>query len=252
MANFQRLARNNEADKENFRKRLFPGSQVILFLLFLTLVFFASLVVFVKLYAAPQNRTLVLTGHPGELSVTEMDGRYYVDVEALARLANGSLSFRGDQIILTLSAPTIITPANHSEASQSTPSGFSKEFLRAGIEQMSEIREWRSALINAIRQGYPVTEEWVASFRGQAQQNLRLASVAASTESDRSALHLLTNEFNNMKKLSDRFVEANKSRTYVSPNALDNDPLDQKILSCAHSLAAMAASNQFVDDGSCQ
>jgi hypothetical protein len=63
---------------------------------------------------------------------------------------------------------------------------------------------------------------------------------------------LLNNEFNNMKKLSDRFVEANQSRTYVPPTALDNDPLDQKILSCAHSLAAMAANNQFVDDGSCQ
>jgi hypothetical protein len=180
-----------------------------------------------------------------------MDGRYYVDVEALARLANGSLSFRGNQIVLTLSAPPISTPATNSAASQSAPSGFSKEFLRASIEEMSVIREWRSALINAIRQGYAVTEEWVATFRGQAQQNLRLVSLAASTESDRSALHLLSNEFNNIKKLSGRFVEANKTRTYVSPNALDNDPLDQKILSCAHSLAAMAASNQFVDDGSC-
>ena len=97
-----------------------------------------------------------------------------------------------------------------------------------------------------------LTEDWIAGFRGQAQQNLRLASVAASTESDRNAERLLTNEFNNMKKLSDRFVEANRSRTYVSPNALDNDPLNQKILNCGHALAAMAANNLFVDDGSCQ
>ena len=249
MASVQRLARSNQANAENSRKRHFLESWAFFFL---TLVFFSSLPVFVELYAAPQNRTLVLTGHPGELSVTEMDGRYYVDVEALTRLANGSLSFRGNQIVLTLSAPNMNTPATHSAASQSVPSGFSKEFLRASIEEMSVIREWRSALINAIRQGYPVTEEWVATFRGQAQQNLRLVSVASSTESDRNALHLLTNEFNNIKKLSDRFMEANKTRSYVSPNALDNDPLDQKILSCAHSLAAMAANNQFVDDGSCQ
>ena len=248
MSNSQRLTPRNEADEENFRKRHFLESRAALFL---TLVFFSSLPVFVKLYAAPQNRTLVLTGHPGELSVTEMDGRYYVDVEALTRLANGSLSFRGNQIVLTLAAP-LSTPTTNSAASQSTTSGFSKEFLRAAIEQMSVVREWRSSLINAIRQGYPVTEEWAATFRGQAQQNLRLVSVAAATESDRNALHLLTNEFNNIKKLSDRFLEANKARTYVSPNALDNDPLDQKILSCAHSLAAMAANNQFVDDGSCQ
>lgn len=249
MANSQKLAPRNEAEVGNFRKRHFLESRLALFL---TFVFLTSLLAFAKLYGAPQNRTLVLTGHPGELSVREMDGRCYVDVEELTRLANGSLSLRGNQIVLTLSAPPISAPATNSAASQSTPSGFSKEFLRAGIEEMSVIREWRSSLINAIRQGYPVTEEWVATFRGQAQQNLRLVSVAASTESDRNALHLLTNEFNNMKKLSDRFVEANKSRTYVSPNALDNDPLDQKILSCAHSLAAMAANNQFVDDGSCQ
>ena len=249
MAGFQRLARSNETSEENFRKRHFLGSRLALVL---TLVFFSSLSILVKLFCTPQNRTLVLTGHAGELSVTEMGGHYYVDIEALTRLANGSLSFRGNQIVLTLSAPITNTSTINSAATQSVPSGFSKEFLKAGIEEMSVIREWRSALINLIRQGYPVTEDWAASYRGQAQQNLRLVSVAASTESDRSALQLLTNEFNNMKKLSDRFVEANKSRTYVSPNALDNDPLDQKILNCAHSLAAMAASNQFVDDGSCR
>jgi len=96
-----------------------------------------------------------------------------------------------------------------------------------------------------------VTEDWVGTFHGQARQSLRLVSLAASTESDLNALQLLTNELNNMKKLSDRFVEANRSRTYVSPDALESDPLDQKILNCAHSLAAMAANNQFVDDGSC-
>lgn len=248
MAHSQRWARSNEAEG-SFLKRFLLGSRGTLFL---TLLSFSTLLVFVKLYASPQNRTLVLTGHPGELAVTEMGGRYYVDIEALTRLADGSLSFRGNQIVLTLSAHTMNAPAINSAASQSAPSGFSKEFLKAGIEEMSVIREWRSALINAIRQGYPVTEGWAANFHGQAQQNLHLVSVAASTESERNAFQLLTNEFNNMKKLSDRFVAANKSRTYVPPNALDNDSLDRKILSCAHSLASMVASNQFVDDGSCQ
>ena len=246
MANSQT---SNEADQKDSQRRLSLAGRLALFL---ALAFFSTLPVLVKLVAAPQNRTLVLTGHPGELPVTEMGGRYYVDIEALTRVANGSLSFKGNQIVLTLSPPTANTPATHSESSPSTGSGFSKDFLTAGIEQMSVIREWRSALINAIRQGYPVTEDWVASFRGQAQQNLRLVSVATLTDADRNALRLLNNEFNNMKKLSDRFVEANRTRTYVSPNALDNDPLDQKILNCAHSLAAMATNNQFVDDGSCQ
>ena len=249
MANCQRWAPRNEADQKDSRRSLLLGSRLILFL---ALGFFSSLPIVVKLVAAPQNRTLVLTGHPGELTVMETGGRYYVDIEALTQLANGSLSFRGNQIVLTLSAPATATPASNPEASPSTTSGFSKDFLKAGIEEMSVIREWRSALTNAVRQGYAVTEDWAASFRGQAQQSLRLVSVAASTDADRNALRLLNNVFNNMKKLSDRFVQANQSRTYVPPTALDNDPLDQRILSCAHSLAAMAANNQFVDDGSCQ
>jgi len=201
--------------------------------------------------AAPQNRTLVLTGHPGELPVLETGGRSYVDIEALTRLANGTLSFRGNQIVLTLPTGGASTPPTNPETEQPGVSGFSKDFLKAGLEEMAVIREWRSALINAIRQGHPVTEDWVGTFRAQAQQNLRLVSLAASTDSDRNALQLLNNEFNNMKKLSDRFVEATKSRTYVSPNALESDPLGQKILNCAHALAAMASNNQFVDDGSC-
>jgi hypothetical protein len=220
-------------------------------LVLVTLLFFCGLPIFVMVHAAPQNRTLVLTGHPGELPVLETGGRSYVDIEALTRLANGTLNFRGNQIVLTLPTGGASAPPTNSETDHPGVSGFSKDFLKAGLEEMAVIREWRSALINAIRQGHPVTEDWVGTFRAQAQQNLRLVSLAASTDTDRNALQLLNNEFNNMKKLSNRFVEANKSRTYISPNAWESDPLDQKILNCAHSLAAMASNNQFVDDGSC-
>jgi len=218
----------------------------------LALVLFFSVWIVILTAAAQQVRTLIMTGHPGELAVVEMSGRSYVELEALARLANGSLSFRGNQIVLTLPSSSANATASNPTASHSDTVGFSKEFLRAGIEAMAAVREWRSALVNAIRQGFPVTEDWMASFRAEAQQNLRLVAVAVSTESDQKALQLLTNEFNNMKALSNRFVEANKSRTYVPTTALDNDPMDQRILNCAHSLAAMAANNQFVDDGACQ
>jgi hypothetical protein len=170
-----------------------------------------------------------------------------VQIEALARLANGSLSFR--------------RKSNHADAAwcgrtgsrdnSASPSGFTKDFIRAGIEEMAVIREWRSTLINAVQLGHPVTIGWADNYRVRAQQSLRLASLAVSTESDRELFQLLTNEFNNMKKLCDRFVEANNSRTYVSPESLNNDPLDQRIMNCARSLAAMAASGQFADDGSC-
>lgn len=45
-----------------------------------------------------------MNGQPGRAPVIQLHGRSYVDVEALARLTNGSLSFKGDQITLTLPA----------------------------------------------------------------------------------------------------------------------------------------------------
>ena len=222
---------------------------ILIVLLVFTFLF--SLSVFLMVRAAPQSRTLVLTGHPGEIPVVEIGGRSYVEVEALTRLANGSLSIRGNQIVLTLPSPGASTPAMNLETGQSGASGFSKNFLKAGIEEMEVIREWRSTLKNAIGQGFPVTENWVDNYRARAEQSLRLVSLAVSTDYDRSAFELLTNEFKNMRKLSDRLVEAGRGRVYVSPKSLDDDPLDQQILKCAHSLAAMVASNQFVDDGSC-
>src|SRR4029077_1320211 len=82
--------------------------------------------------AAQKSRTLVINGHPGEVAVMERDSHAYVEIEALARLTNGSLSFNGNQIMLTLLAPD--TPA---PATTPPPAGFTKDFIRAGIEEMA-------------------------------------------------------------------------------------------------------------------
>jgi hypothetical protein len=211
--------------------------------------------------AAQQNRILVVNGQLGQVTVVQMNGRSYVDLETLARVANGSLTFTGNQITLTLpsspnapSAPAASTSASSASASASAPAnpGFSKGFLKAGIEAMSLVREWHSALANAIQNGFPLAESWLSQYRIQAQAGLRLAAVAASTDSDQSAAQLLNNEFENMKTLSSNYVAARQSLDYIAPDALANDALNQKIVNCGHSLAAMAASGQFVDDGSCQ
>jgi hypothetical protein len=216
----------------------------------LMLVLFWSVPALLLAHASPHHRTLVVSGHPGELAVLDVGGRSYIEIEALARLANGSLSSNGDQMVLTLSAPPASTGGTASSTSHS-PLGLTKDFIRAGIEEMSAIREWRSTLTNAVQRGYPVTEDWIASFRDRSRQSLRLVSVAASTDADRNVFQLMTNVFNNMNTLSDRFLEDNRTRTYIPPDALNNDPLDQRILNCAQSLAAMAASGQFIYDASC-
>jgi len=210
-----------------------------------------ALPIFALSQAAQQNLSLIVNGRPGVAPVVQLNGRSYVEIEALARVASASLSFKGNQIILTLPGSTTSTAPAPSSTTEPANQGFSKEFLRAGIEEMAAIREWRSVLTNAVQHGYPITEDWLSVYRVQAAKNLTLASVAVSTDSDRDALGLLTNEFDNMHKLSNTILESHKSMDYVSPTTLTDDPLDQRIMNCAHSLALMAAGRQFLDDGSC-
>ena len=202
---------------------------------------------------AQQNGKLTASGQPGETVTTQIIGRSYPDIEVLARLTNASLSFNGQQITLT-PAPasasvrfTTLPPESHPASPR-----FSSVFMKAGIEEMEVIREWRSALLNAVQNGYPVTDALVAGFQSQATTYLSLASVAASTDSDNEAFLLLSNEFDNMQRLSNKIVAAHEDRSYVAPNGLNHDPLYKQVLDCASSLASMVSSGKFQDDGSCQ
>src|SRR5580692_9844976 len=102
--------------------------------LLLTVVLVASL-------AAQQATTLVIAGQPGSAKIIRVDGRNYVEIEGLARLMNSSMSFNGNQIVLTMSGSA-------GDASASAPpaetSGFSKDFITTGIEAMALVREWHA------------------------------------------------------------------------------------------------------------
>jgi len=201
--------------------------------------------------AAQQNGTLAMSGRTGQVPVLRINDKSYVEIDALARLANASLAFKGNQITLTMPASGANTPTSVRPESQLPNPGFSKDFMKAGIELGSTIREWRTALFSAVQNGYPVTDDMVGGYRGPASTNLKLASVAVSTDSDRNAFQLVSNLFDNMEKLSNKITAARKNMNYVTADALRNDPLNQQILNCTRSLASMAASGQFQDDGSC-
>lgn len=203
--------------------------------------------------AAQQSMSLIIAGRPGSAKVAQVDGHNYVEVEGFARLTNASINFSGTQIVLTLpAASSDSSTATAPTAPAAPPVGFSKDFVTAGIEAMSEIREWRAALKGAIQNNYSLNQSWHAANRARAQQALRLASLAISTPSDKNVFPFLTNELNNMAALSDKYLQMSLARTYIDPKSIDSDPLDQKIANCAHSLASMATANQFIDDGSCQ
>jgi hypothetical protein len=167
-----------------------------------------------------------------------------VEVEALAQLVSGSLSFHGDQMTLSLTG--------NAAASPEEKAGLSRDFLRAGIEEMSTIREWHSALATAIGNQYPVTPELLRPYETSATKNLRIAQVAAATDGDQKAAQLITNAYQKMKQLSDSYLAQRAAATYINADALTNDTLNQSLIDCGRSLEAIAANKQFTDDGTCR
>jgi len=204
-----------------------------------------ALPVLISAQSAPHPQTLVVNGQAGKTTVVQVNGRSFVDVEALAQIANGTVAFKDNQITLTV-------PASASGAAgQQSPPGFSREFLSAAIESIAAVREWRTGIATAIQNSISITDSWVSAFQRQANDSLRQASVAAVTATDRAALQLLTNEYNNMRTWSDQLIAARKTLQYMSPEDMNSDPLFQQVLTCSHSLASMVASGQFQDDPSC-
>jgi hypothetical protein len=204
---------------------------------------------------SPQrSSTLIVAGHAGEVPILQIHGRSYVDVESLARLTHGTLSFKANRTILTLSPSAPEAPASAPQPQASAPQakvGFSRTFVQAGIEEMGLIREWRVAIVSAVQDNIPVSEEWASAQHRLAEKNLALASAAVSTADDRNALPLLSAEFNNMQKLSDLYMEMRKRSTAMSPDKFDNSPLEEQILNCARGFVAMTESREFQDQPTC-
>ena len=222
-----------------------------------SLALLALLITSANIWASPSTQkaeTLVIEGQMGQAPVIRIDGRAYVDLETLAHIANWSVSFKANRIVLNLQPNAGGTPAASDTTNAATPtqednSSLSRDFMRAGIEAIAQMREWASPLAYAIQNGYPVTENWVAGYRDQAAHALSLASVAATTDADRRALQLLTNEFESVRQWSNKLVEARKSMNTaqytMSASALRDDPLSQKIVSCGRFLAPMWPSGNF-------
>jgi hypothetical protein len=191
--------------------------------------------------------TFTIAGHPGEAKIVQIDGKSYVEIETLARLTQGTLSFKANQTILTLppSDAGVQAPGSHPKA------GLSTAFVRASIEELSVIREWRTAIVNAVQNNSPASEDWLAAQHRLAEKNLALASTAASTDDDRSASALLSAEFNNMQKLNDLYLAMRKQAAFISPDEFHNGPLEDQIQGCAQGFAAMTESHEFQDQTAC-
>ncbi len=198
--------------------------------------------------SAPQTHALVVRGYEGQAPVVTVEGRPFVDVQALAQITSGSMGFHDGRIELTL--PTASGGATDAASGQ----GFSRSFTTAAIETIASMREWGSTLVVAIQNSFPIGNSMNA-YRGRALDRLRIASASASTEADRRGLELLQNEFDNVQAWSSKLVSAQKTMSAgnlsTSEDALKNDELFQKIVQCGQFLGPMLAGGTFQDDSSC-
>ena len=113
------------------------------------------------------------------------------------------------------------------------------------------IEEWRTAIVKAVQNNNPVTEDVLEGYRRSADSKLAVASTTVATDVDRNVLSFLKNEFANAEKLSTRYLAMRKSLTFIAPDSLDNDPLNLQIQNCAQGLASLTASGQFQDVATC-
>lgn len=222
---------------------------------FLTLSVLSFLIGASSAQTSHESRTLVINDRSGKMALLKMGDKTYVDLKRLIQIAHGSITYEGNRIVVTMTCADTISSATATQAEPSSTTNLSHEFAKAAIEEISLLREWASTLANAIQNGYPVNDSWVANYRGQAQSGLAMASTATSTEADRDGLRLLRNEFESVQEWSNKLLDASKSMSAakyaISPTELYNDPLSQKIMSCGHFLGQMMASGEFQDNPSC-
>lgn len=203
-----------------------------------------------------QALTLSVQGYPGDVPVVQLEGRNLVEVQDLARITNGSLSFDKSRIILTLPDCSAAKKAGDDSAKP----GFSRAFTKAAIEAMASIREWGGMLMITVQNGYPVGNTMagntVMAYEGRAADSIALASSAASTDSDFRALELLKNEFTNVQEWADSYAKARNSMSAAnlstSEHPLKDDPDVQKLVHCGQFLAQMFAGNTFQDEATCR
>jgi len=221
------------------------------------LIAWAVLIIAFAAEAQTQQRkeALSVQGNSGAVTVLQSQGRVFVDVQELAKLTGGSVSFEKDRIVLTLPRRGGSEDGDGADASR-----FSPTFTNAAIGAMASIREWGGMLMIIVQNGYPVGNNMagntLAAYQARSADAVALASTAASTDADFRGLELLKSEFGNVQEWSERFVQARISlraaNLSTSENAIKNDEDAQKAIQCGQFLEQMFASGSVQDNIGCR
>jgi hypothetical protein len=198
------------------------------------------------------DKILVVNGKTIDSPLIQIAGHSYVAVETLAQITNGVIAVQPDRIVLTI--PVAASSAPPPPPSPPSPEGLSKEFAREAIAVLAEMREWRGAIGTTRSYNVPFTGTWPQDYHDHAEASLQHVSVAASTASDRDALQLLRNEFDNLSNWTGIVIaerQALNATKTVDPNMMQNDQALAKISSCSSFLSGMLVSGAFADSPTC-
>ena len=204
------------------------------------------------LFAQSTNKSLVVNGKITGAGVRQINGRLYVDLEALAQATNAVFTVEPRRVVLTIPPADAAAVATDDSAQNSQK--LSRDFSSAAISALAAMREWRVAVRAMILYGLAVSETWVQAYHQQSMDALQQAAVVASTDADKNALQVLRNEADMMTSWANQ-VEADRQQLngekVVDPNALRDDPTLAKIQKCSQFLNSMVLSGSFNDDPTC-
>jgi hypothetical protein len=191
-----------------------------------------------------------INGHTGQATVYQINGKSFISIEDLAQIVHGTVSYSGEQISISL--PAAEEAANPSQEANAT---LSAQFMEDSVKALSVLEEWTTALAHAAQRGTPGDGSRIVIFHNRAASAMRLAKAAAVSDSDQSALQLLTHHFNVVSAWSDKLIAERKrmdtAKYSTSEGAIERDETYQKITACAKFLNTMLPSGAFQDDNSC-
>ena len=113
-------------------------------------------------------------------TVTQIGGRSYLDIDTVAQIMNGTVTVEPNRILLVTTARE--ASPNATAAAVQPRQGLSKDFARASIAELAEMREWRGAVGAILSYGSPVVGSWPQDYRAdRVQASLEQAAVAATS-----------------------------------------------------------------------
>jgi hypothetical protein len=202
------------------------------------------------LLAQTAPKVLLINGEPSDVEVIQIDGHWYIPVEALVEITNGTVTIEAKRIVLYTPSTGAVTNA----PAYAPPEGLSRAFASAAVATLAEMREWRGAIETMITYGLAVSSSWGQSYHDQAQVSLMQLTMAATTDSDRDTLQLLRNAFDMQSSWNGSVLAARQAfdgAQTVNPNTLRDDPVLAKLRDCSNFLDSMLVTGNFSDNARC-